>query len=212
MGFKYACFISYCHGQNDLVRTFIDQLESAINTYLDTYLDEKVYVDRRRLMPGERYDEALAQAICESLCMIVVYTPRYERHGYCLREFDAMRRLEEQRRALLGKDAGTRGMIIPIVFKSGETLPEQIKSPYQYVDFSKFTLASIDMSRNPDFLEEIQRVCRAIYAHFEAFNERNLFEAAFAQCPVFKLSDDASVPPWRQARQPCGLPLREVPS
>lgn len=207
MAFKYACFISYCHGQNDLVKTFIDQLESAINTYLDTYLDEKVFVDRTRLNPGELYNEALAQAICESLCMIVVYTPRYERHDYCRREFEAMLRLDQQRRQLLGKAADTSGMIIPIIFRRGDTLPDQIKRPYQYTDFSKYTLASTDISRNPDFIDEIQKICKVIHSHFETFSTQQLLDAAFSQCAVFQLSSD--VPLWRAPPLPPGLPLRE---
>lgn len=90
MPFKYACFISYPHGQYELMKSFIEQLKKALNNYLEPLLDEEVYIDVDRLEPGYHYNEALAKAICQSICMIVVYSPKYERHSYCLREYQAM--------------------------------------------------------------------------------------------------------------------------
>src|SRR5215510_8791933 len=90
MPFKYSCFISYCHGKEDLVRTFIEELKKALKRHLDAYLDEGVYIDEERLRGGDLYNEKLAEAICQSVCMIVVYMPKYERHPYCLREYAAM--------------------------------------------------------------------------------------------------------------------------
>src|SRR5690349_8199636 len=97
MPFKYSCFVSYCHGKEDLVKTFIRELKTALKQYLDAYLDEEVYIDEDRLQGGDFYNEKLAEAICQSVCMIVVYTPKYERHPYCLREYAAMEELELKR-------------------------------------------------------------------------------------------------------------------
>src|SRR4051812_35751103 len=118
MPFKYACFISYCHGQGELMRRFIDELTRALKNCIDPYLDEEVYIDQERLQPGFSYNEALAMAICQSLCMIVVYVPKYERHPYCLREFRAMEILEERRFRLLSEQSRRhRRMIIPVLFR-----------------------------------------------------------------------------------------------
>src|SRR5215208_4194003 len=117
MKFKYSCFISYCHGRKDLTKTFIDQLKETLESYLEPWLDEEVYIDEDRLLPGYRYNEALAKAICQSICMIVVYTPKYERHSYCRREFAAMERIERSRKELLDNRADAEvGMIIPVIF------------------------------------------------------------------------------------------------
>src|SRR5689334_16819835 len=98
MPFKYSCFISYRNGRNDLMRQFINDLEQALKAYIEPWLVEEVYIDRDRLLPGYEYNEALAHAICQSVCMIVVYSPTYQDSSYCLREYAAMERLEEKRR------------------------------------------------------------------------------------------------------------------
>src|SRR5713101_965974 len=124
MAFKYACFISYCHGQYDLVKGFMDQLKAALKSELEPLLDEQVYIDEERLKPGYSYNEELAKAICQSVCMIVVYSPKYERHEYCVREFEGMEQLEKQRRHLLGAAGDdARGFIIPIVLRGDDDVP-----------------------------------------------------------------------------------------
>jgi hypothetical protein len=35
--------------------------------------------------------------MCESVCMILIYTPKYEAHAYTRREYAAMRALEAER-------------------------------------------------------------------------------------------------------------------
>jgi hypothetical protein len=66
MPIKYSCFISYAHGQEELMRTFVDELKDALKSSLEPYLDEEVYIDEERLRPGFRFNEALARAICEA--------------------------------------------------------------------------------------------------------------------------------------------------
>ncbi len=118
-GFKYACFISYSHGEEALVKNFIDQFKAALKAYLEPWMDEEVFVDVDRLKAGFKYNEALAEAICQSVCMIVVYSPVYERRPYCGREYEAMERLEKQRLAHLAGAAGAgfNGLIIPVVLR-----------------------------------------------------------------------------------------------
>ena len=142
MAFKHACFISYCHGQHDLIKGFIDQLKSALKAELETLLDEDVYIDEERLKPGYKHEESLTRAICESVCMIVVYSPRYERHEYCMREYEAMVKLEEGRRKLLGPAGRGRGFIIPVILRGGDDVPPRIREHLHYADFSRFTLAT----------------------------------------------------------------------
>ncbi len=72
----YACFVSYCHGQYDLVKGFIDQLKTALKSELDALMDEELYIDEERLRPGYHYNEELARAICQSVCMVVVVLAR----------------------------------------------------------------------------------------------------------------------------------------
>jgi hypothetical protein len=98
-------------------------------------------------MPGYNFDEALFKAICQSICMVVVYSPKYEDHVYCLREYTAMERIEMKRKEILGNKASNEvGMIIPIVLRGlQEGLPDKIRIQRHCVDFSKFSTASMNM-------------------------------------------------------------------
>lgn len=210
MPLKYSCFISYCHGQGELMRTFIEQLKKALKDYLDPYLDEPVYIDEERLQPGFHYNEEIARAICQSICMIVVYSPKYERHSYCLREFAAMEIIEKERLQLLGKKADfTRGMIIPIIFRGEiEDLPPKITKGIHYCDFSKFTLASLDISSNPEFISEIEKIAKQIYNYFKTLEKMNIDSG---DCNAFTLPSEEEIRPWREeSKKPMAFPGREV--
>src|SRR5690349_15742687 len=130
MGFKYSCFISYRHGQFELTKTFVEQLYTALSGELETMVDKDVgvYIDKQRLLPGYFYNEDLAKAICQSICMLVVYSPSYEESDYCKREFEAMYRLQQQRFGLLGVANPESGMIIPVIFRGVlDDLPERMR-------------------------------------------------------------------------------------
>ena len=77
MAIAHACFISYCHSTEDLMSRFMKELVRALNSSLDPYMDLKVCIDDERLRPGYRYNEALVDDICKSLCMVSVFVPKY---------------------------------------------------------------------------------------------------------------------------------------
>jgi hypothetical protein len=196
MAFKYACFVSYCHGQYELVKTFMDQLKAALKAELEPLLDEEVYVDEERLRSGYHYNEELAKAICQSVCMIVVYSPRYERHEYCIREFEGMELLETRRRELLGLSGDlARGFIIPVILRGGDDVPNRIKQHKHYSDFSKFSLASTDIIRNPEYVEEIRKIASVIYERYKVF--RTIGTDPCASCDAFQLPRASDVVAWR---------------
>ena len=58
MAFKHACFISYCHGQHDLIKGFIDQLKSALKAELKRF--------STRASTSTKNDSSLVQARGES--------------------------------------------------------------------------------------------------------------------------------------------------
>jgi hypothetical protein len=201
MPIKYSCFISYAHGQEELMRTFVEELQRALKSSLEPYLEEEVYIDEERLQPGFHFNEALGRAICESLCMIVVYTPKYKRRPYCLREYAAMRELEERRRAQLGEAfERERGMIIPIVFRGRkDDLPEEIQGAIHYQDFSAYTTADPNITRNPEYVDKIEQVARYIYELYEECQAGG--GAAFGNCEAFELPAEDEVGGWEVRRQ-----------
>lgn len=193
---KNACFISYAHGQGDFLKTFLEQLTQALKNYLGPYLSEDVWYDTKGLAAGFDYDRVFPKEICNSACMIVVFTPKYESSLYCLREFLAMETIEKKRVQLLGAnyDSAHR-MIIPVLLRASQDgLPHKIKEIH-YIDFSKFTLASLEISRNVEYIEEIEKIAREIYYIYRSLN--NLKTDPLRDCDSYHLpSDDEAKRSW----------------
>ncbi len=211
MYFKYSCFISYPHGQGELMEEFIKQLKKALKAYLGPWLSEEVYIDEERLKTGFFYNEALASAICQSIGMIVVYSPIYERHTYCLREYMAMEDLQEKRKQMLGGNVDpTRGMIYPIILRGNiDDLPLKIKGNIHYCDFSKFTLATLDISKNQEYICKIDQIAADIYEHYKVL--KGMKEINGIDCRSFKLpSEEETLRSWEKSRKSIGFPGREV--
>jgi len=172
---KYACYISYARSaQGKLMDVFLRNLTTALDDYLGAFMDEGIYFDKERLSPGYDYQRTLAQAICQSVCMIVVYTSLYANTPYCLQEFLAMEQIEKKRRdvirTVLGRNTD-RSMIIPIVIKGDrdEDLPPKIKGIH-YLDLSKFFLQG-NASRRPIFRKVIQEIAEDIYSSYRYLKE-----------------------------------------
>jgi hypothetical protein len=165
MPFRHSCFISYARDTGILVTTFMDQLKILLDGYLAPYLGEvKVFIDKEGLEYADRHEVALARAICHSVCMIVVFTPTYGRRNFCLREYKMMEELESARLRLAGLAGTGHGLIIPVILRGQkEQLPDRIASHINYCDFSKFTTADVDISRDPEYVKEIDKIARYIY-------------------------------------------------
>jgi hypothetical protein len=134
-----ACFISYRHpaakgGREEKV---IGHVVKAITDHVQMYThDHEVYFDEKRLVPGYKYDEKLAEAICRSACMIIVYWPSYLESAYCKREIEAMLDIEEKRRKVLGAELHGCRLFIPVILRGNfEELPERVTKGCQYLDY-----------------------------------------------------------------------------
>lgn len=161
MGFEYGCFISYMRPEHKMMAQFVDELVEALESEFEPYLPKPlVYRDVDRLRSGHRFTPALGRALCASACWIVVYVPQYADHDYCLREFRAMRVLEERRRSeLSGRLMPEEGMIIPVILR-GEPrqLPDDLGEQAHCLVFNKFTTASGKILRNRRYVEEIGKL------------------------------------------------------
>jgi hypothetical protein len=195
MSFKHSCFISYVRGQHDLIREFLNQLTKALRSSLEPYFDEGPYYDQE-LQAGEHFDQKLADAICRSVCMIVIYYPKYGTSEYCLREFEAMRSLEKDRLSLLGATRNSRGLIIPILLRGKvEDLPEEIRNHIHCCDFSKFTTATVDISKDPYYVAQIERI--AVYIDELRKDFAKLNKNICDDCHTFRLPDPSTITPWQ---------------
>ena len=166
------------------MQRFIDDLKEALESYIEPWMDKGVYIDTTGLGTGDKFNKKIANAICRSVCMILVFVPKYfsEEHPYCQLEYQTMKVIEEKRREVIGEE---RGLIFPIVFRGPEYLPPQIKDHIQYSDFSSFTLISPEISRNPEFVEEIERIAKDIYKLYRDFEQSG--EDPCGVCDDFKL-------------------------
>jgi len=212
MAIKYSCFISYPHPkQGTEFGKVIDQLEQALADQLGYNLDEPIYIDKNRLKPGYAYDEALAGAICQSACMIVLFTSLYQVRTYCLREFMAMEKLEEARiQKLKEKFDKTRRMIIPIVIRrdTDKDLPGKINK-IQYWDLTKIMNRGFNL-RNQECRKVIIDIANEILKHLCTLK---LLEGTSLDddCDSFKIpSEQEAMQSWSLEPLPrsSGFPLR----
>lgn len=166
MAIRYGCFFSYAHGRHELMQRFKATLADALRCYLEPYFDneDELFVDTEQLGGGDDLDRKIARAMCESVCMILIYTPKYEAHAYTRREYAAMRALEAERSKWYALPSH---LIIPVIMtRHPLSLPPQISEPGMYVDFSRYTLATGDLKTNPDFLPDIRRMVERITMHY----------------------------------------------
>ena len=197
MTIRYGCFFSYAHGRHELMQRFKATLADALRCYLEPYFDDEdeLFVDTEQLGGGDDLDRKIARAMCESACMILIYTPKYEAHAYTRREYAAMRLLEAERGTWYPLPSR---LIIPVIMtRHPERLPSQVSESSFYVDFSRFTMATADMKSNPDFLPDIDKMVRRIVTHYEHLKKCT---PPGHDCNQFVLPDVP--PPWREQPEP----------
>lgn len=192
MAIRYGCFFSYAHGKHDLMQRFKGGLIDALRCYLEPHFDneEELFVDTEQLGGGDDLDRKIARAMCESVCMILIYTPKYEAHAYTRREYAAMQLIEQERSTWYTMPST---LIIPVIMtQHPEHLPPQIANGRLYVDFSHFTMATPDLKSNPDFLPDIEKVVKRIATHYQL---QKKYTPPGHDCNQFMLP---AVPPeWR---------------
>lgn len=197
MAIRYGCFFSYAHGRHELMQRFKATLADALRCYLEPYFDDEseLFVDTEQLGGGDDLDRKIARAMCESVCMIMIYTPKYEAHPYTRREYAGMRQLEAERSRWYTLPSH---LVIPVIMTHHpDGLPSQITESTFHVDFSRFTMATADLKSNPDFLPDIDHMVRRIVTHYQYQKKHT---PTGHDCNQFILPD---VPPaWRELPDP----------
>jgi hypothetical protein len=164
---------------------FVEQLHDALASELEPLTELKIYRDTQRLQGGDFYNTALARSLCESVCMIMIFTPTYfsREHRYCAREFHAMTELETRR---IGAGA-EHGLIIPVVLRGFDDLPDRVRSRRQVYRFEQFSVSGRPIVRNRRFDADIRRM-----ASYIAERVREVGNDAF-DCGGFQLPSDDDV-------------------
>ena len=189
MPIKHACFISYRRGNDKdrLTPRLITDLYNALTDEVGQYLEEAVYLDEQFLNGGQYVDKTIARALCESVCLIVVFTPRYlsSSHPYCARELCAMRHIEKRRfEALKLPEEKTNGLIITIVYRGMEELPDELKDRLCH-NFEAFDERQPKLRKNEKYYPQIREIAKYIHDRYKSLN--GLSEDPCGNCADFEL-------------------------
>jgi len=203
MPLRYSCFISYRHGQGqiDIVKELVESLKTELSLWLE--LEELgVFLDEGRLKGGEFFNEKLARALCESVCLIVVFTPTYfsEWSTFCAREYKAMERLEKKRLPYLSKHRNEKGLIIPIVYRGDKDLPDSIRKKRQYYTVESFHISGRGNSDNPEYAKIIKEIGEYIR---ERCDDLRVVEDIICEpCDTFDFPEEDEISDWLKTMLP----------
>ena len=184
----HPCFISFRHFDSELSERFVRQFEQCLSAELEPLTGKKPFIDFLRMQPGYSLNASVAAAVCQSTCMIVIWSPQYfsEDHLWCTREFTAMLALENARLQLLPPNERNKKLIIPVIFRGSKHYPFNL-SDTLYLNFEKFSHSKKQMSRNERFSEEIRKLAEYIHERIIAFENSNV--APWGDCDKFALPD-----------------------
>lgn len=189
MHFKYCCFLSYRHGDKTMA-TFagqiVDALADELSMLLDDYNALPIFKDDRSIEVSDKVDPAIAEALCQSVCMVLIYTPNYlsEEKPYCASELEAILRLEKERIEKLTGESTKLGLLITVILRGDQKdLPQLLKNR-QHEDFSAFALHTTEIRRNKKFSPQIQKIAKKIKEHAASFDTKQDWCSG---CENFKL-------------------------
>lgn len=156
MAFEYSCFISYPHGQDNVLVPIVQDFVEGLKIELGAQSRKRVWFDQI-LTGGQRVDEAISAGLCKSGCMIMFYTPLYfdEAHTYCARELMAMQDLEEDRKQFIADKS--RGLIIPIILRGEQRFPAHLKQRLYY-DFTQHLFNNRRVKIRQKYARQIQEI------------------------------------------------------
>ncbi len=197
MPFRHSCFISYRHPDSELLTAMVNDFYNALSGELEVLVGKgTIYRDRENLKPGDDFPKALAKAIHESVCMVVLYTEHYfdRTNTFCTREFKAMQKLEKERIKRLPKSKQIHGLIIPIIFRGGKYMPEEIKTNRHCADFENYFLCDPKMNRHPRYAPEIKKIAEHIYECGNMFS--GIKKELFSDDLELPIPSEAEVLPW----------------
>jgi hypothetical protein len=176
---------------------FVTEFTEALSSSIEPYLDIKVFVDRDRLRPGYRYNAALAQAICESVCMVSIVVPKYFDHEYCLQELATMEKIQNTRTNEIGQNAlENRGLVIPVVLRGKiESLPEKMKQHIHCCNFSDFNTSCRKVHKIKPFVREIEKIAEYVSDLYKIFNQYNAVKSF--DCGQFAFANKNMMKTWK---------------
>ncbi len=171
MAFDFCCFISYPHGQDDVLVPFVKDFVEGLSKEVKSQSRTPIWIDYQYLKGGSRIDGKIAPSLCKSACMIVFYTPLYfdAEHTYCARELRAMEKLEEARLAHL-KDKGD-GLIITVILRGAKKFPKALEAKRKYYRFDDIDLSDPADKIQVRYASKIREIAEYILERYDSLVE-----------------------------------------
>ena len=184
-GYEHYCFISWPHAGS----RFLQEVATRLHDELEDTLKEKVnqpsvFLDRRDIPPGAKWEELLGRDLCHSLCMVALCMPVYfsPDRAFCGREWAAMEVLGDHR----FKDPKASA-IVPVLVSSVDRLPKAVQK-YQYIDITKERTRGRKYFKSDDFDEVVWKISERVWAAATAVAERRVKPG----CEAFQLPDESA--------------------
>jgi formylglycine-generating enzyme required for sulfatase activity len=134
--YRYACYLSYPHADRreaEFAHEFYAALTKQVRHFLGPQAD--VFLDQTVFAQSPTLDADRAQSLYYSACAILLLTPAYFAEEVCLREYEALRRLEAERLKLLGEPQ--EKLILPALLRPVRPLPESLRDR-QVIDLRSY--------------------------------------------------------------------------
>jgi hypothetical protein len=192
MPIKNSCFISYRRLSAEYARDFHFSLERELCLYTSL----PIFRDEERLSGGDFYNKELALALCESACMVMIYTPTYfdKISTYCAREYKAMELLETQRLKQLGYEKNNQhSLIIPVIYRGLDYFPSRIKNLRAYYEF-EFSVCGKSYLKRKEYQEAITKIAKYIFDRCQELNA--IKKDPCKKCETFKLPVAGEISSW----------------
>jgi hypothetical protein len=192
MPIKYSCFISYRRHSAEYAREFHSSLERELRLWTTL----PIYRDETRLSGGDFFNRELALALCESACMVMIYTPTYfDRDStYCAREFKAMEILEAKRHEILGGRRNDKhGLIIPVIYRGWNYLPSPISNLRHSYKF-EFSVCGKSYLKRKEYQESIEKIAEYIYLRCNELNATG--NDPCGDCDIFDIPAIDEISTW----------------
>jgi hypothetical protein len=208
MSFQHLCFISYRNGDRDdregtdprrrdiqdTLNAFANDLRNELKRELLTHVNPRkclIFLDQDSecLTEGDHLLNTFGQAICKSVCMIVIFTRHYldQKHLTCAAELEGMiRRLNDrcQKAGLPANQYNT--WIATAVFREEERVPAILKEHLWY-DFTGYANSSQPLRDNPTYQGYIKNLAKKIADFYEALDDSDSNADFCADCDTFAL-------------------------
>jgi hypothetical protein len=173
--FRHACFISFPIPKNTLIRPAVVEIREDLLAEINAQIsDRDVYVDEGRLV--DVYDDSIVTALCESACMVMIYTQRYfgKADEHCAREYRAMEILEEARlKAIETEPCQEHSLIVPVVLRGANSFPRGIMAHRRIYNFERYYLMESRARRKSrDYLRDIKEIAEHVVQHCMILEER----------------------------------------